>query len=34
MERGQQGAIVGVKARAVSVIINIKKRAYNFKNII
>jgi hypothetical protein len=31
---GQQGGIVVVKAREVPVIINIKKRAHDFKNIL
>jgi hypothetical protein len=34
MERGQQGGILRVKAREVPVVINIKKRARNFKNIL
>jgi hypothetical protein len=34
MECCQQGGIVGVKAREVPVIINIKKRAHSFKNVL
>jgi len=34
VEHGQQGGIVGVKAREVPVFINMKKRAHYFKNIL